>query len=108
MTYVEYEFVLVKNELTIDAIYGKNKRKSLHTIDVSKCELIAPVTSTYAAGYDRNTEMKSFDYTSGEGKEPVYLLITNFGAAPAKIYMEMDEKMLEGMKMAAPGKLKKA
>lgn len=28
MTSVEYEFVLVNNELTIDKIYGKNKRKT--------------------------------------------------------------------------------
>ncbi len=105
VTYVEYEFVLVKNELTIDAIYGKNKRKNLHTIDVSKCEVIAPYDSTYAAGYHRNEKMTAFDYTAGTG-EPVYLLAFGYGASNAKLYMEFDEKMLNGMKMAAPGKVK--
>lgn len=106
VTSVEYEYVLVKNELTIDGIYGKNKRKTLQQIDVSKCEVIAPVESTYAAGYHRNTEMKSFDYTSGTGEEQVFLLLISFGAAPAKVYIEVDDRLLEGLRMAAPGKLK--
>lgn len=106
ITSVEYEFVLVNNELTIDAIYGKNKRKNQQTIDVSKCEVIAPVESTYVSGYHRNSQMKSFDYTSGNGGEPVYIMIAPYGAASAKIYMEFDEKLLEAMKMAAPGKVK--
>lgn len=106
VTYVEYEFVLVKNELSIDGIYGKNKRKHLQTIDVSKCEVIAPRESTYVAGYDRNTQIKSFDYTSGTNEEPVFILITSYGAGTAKVYMEFDQKMIDGVKMAAPGKLK--
>lgn len=106
MTSVEYEFVLVNNELTIDKIYGKNKRKNQQTVDVSKCEVIAPIESAYVSGYHRNTQMKAFDYTSGENNEPVYILITPYGASTAKIYMEFDQKMLEAMKMAAPGKVK--
>ena len=101
MTSVEYEFVLVNNELTIDKIYGKNKRKTQQTVDVSKCEVIAPIESTYVSGYHRNTQMKAFDYTSGENNEPV-----SYGASTAKIYMEFDQKMLDAMKMAAPGKVK--
>ncbi len=106
MTSVEYEFVLVNNELTIDKIYGKNKRKTQQTVDVSKCEVIAPIESTYVSGYHRNTQMKAFDYTSGENNEPVYILIVSYGASTAKIYMEFDQKMLDAMKMAAPGKVK--
>ena len=106
MTSVEYEFVLVNNELTMDKIYGKNKRKTQQTVDVSKCEVIAPIESTYVSGYHRNTQMKAFDYTSGENNEPVYILIVSYGASTAKIYMEFDQKMLDAMKMAAPGKVK--
>lgn len=105
-TSVEYEFVLIKNELTIEAIYGKNRRKQLHTIDVSKSDLIAPAESTEAAYYHRNTQMKTLDYTSGEGEEPVYLLVVSCGAETVKLYMEFNERMLEGMKQAAPGKVK--
>ncbi len=50
--------------------------------------------------------MKAFDYTSGENNEPVYILIVSYGASTAKIYMEFDQKMLDAMKMAAPGKVK--
>ena len=36
MTSVEYEYALVKNELSIDIIYGKNKRKNHKKRDLSK------------------------------------------------------------------------
>ena len=99
MTSVEYEYALVKNELSIDIIYGKNKRKNEQNIDVSKCELIAQA-------YRNATQMKTFDYTSGENTEQVYLLITPYGASVARVYLEFDEKLLAAVKIAAPGKVK--
>lgn len=106
MTSVEYEFVLVKNELTIDAIYGKNKRKNKQVVDISKCEVIGPTDHPHVIGYHKAAKMKTFDYTSGRGEEPVYLLVAPYGAEMCKVYMEMDDRMLDGMKMAAPGKVK--
>lgn len=106
MTSVEYEFVLVNNELTIDAIYGKNKRKNQQTFDVSKCEVIAPLESTYVSGYHRNNQMKSFDYTSGENREQIFIFIIPYGASTAKLYMELDQQILDAVRMAAPGKVK--
>ncbi len=105
-TSIEYEFILVKSELSIEAIYGKNRRKMLHTFDVSKCEIIAPADSTYVAGYHKNEQMKSLDYTSGIGEEPVYILLVSYGAESAKLYMEFNDRMLEAMRLAAPGKVK--
>lgn len=106
MTSVEYEFVLVKNELSIDIIYGKNKRKNQQTIDVSKCELIAPAESMAAAPYHKANQMQTFDYTSGNGQEEIYLLVIPYGASKAKLYMEADKKMLDAFRMVAPGKVK--
>ena len=106
MTSVEYEYALVKNELSIDIIYGKNKRKNEQNIDVSKCELIAPVNSSEAKTYRNATQMKTFDYTSGENTEQVYLLIAPYGASVARVYLEFDEKLLAAVKIAAPGKVK--
>ena len=88
MTSVEYEYALVKNELSIDIIYGKNKRKS------------------EAQAYRNATQMKTFDYTSGENTEQVYLLIAPYGASVARVYLEFDEKLLAVVKIAAPGKVK--
>ena len=36
MTSIEYEYVLVNGELTIDIIYGKNKRKTAGVFDIRK------------------------------------------------------------------------
>lgn len=106
VTYVEYEMILVKNELSIDSIYGKNKRKTVQNIDVTKCELIAPVTSEAAAPFYSNRQMKTFDYTSGMDGDEIYLMVIPFGAGNARVYFEPGDAMIELMKAMAPGKVK--
>ncbi len=106
MTDLEYEYVLVNGELTIDCIYGKSKRKQAAKFDITKCEMIAPIESTYVAGYNRNENMKKMDYTSGGSLDNVYLLIIAYGAESAKVYLEMTTEMLSAMKTSAPNKVK--
>ncbi len=106
MTNLEYEYVLVNGDLTIDCIYGKSKRKKAAKFDVAKCEMIAPVESTYVAGYNRNENMKKMDYTSGVSSENIYIMIIAYGAENAKVYLEMTDAMISSMRTSAPNKVK--
>ncbi len=105
MTDVEYEYTLVKNELTVDIVYGRNKRKRAGVYDVQKCEVVAPVDSTYAAMYHRNAQMKTMDFTSGTS-EDVYIMVVGYGAGNAKMYFEPSKEMIQAMKTQAPSKVK--
>lgn len=106
MTDIEYEYIYVNGELSIDTIYGKNKRKKAGVYDLKKCELIAPINNTFAAGYHRNTQMKTYDFTSGKGEDGVFLIVVGYGAGNAKVYFEPNQELLVAMKNTVPGKLK--
>ena len=107
MTSVEYEYVYVIGELTIDTVYGKTKRKKAGTFDVKKSEVIAPVKSDFGAVYNKNEQMKGFDFTSGINEDNVYIMVAPYGAGTAKIYFEPNEDMLEAIRTQAPSKLKR-
>ena len=106
MTSIEYEYIFVNGDLTIDAIFGGNKRKTVASYDLKKCELLAPVTSTYVAGYHRNTQMKTFNFTSGTVDDDAYIVIISYGAGNAKVYFEPNETMVKAMQTALPNKIK--
>ncbi len=106
MTNIEYEYIFVNGDLVIDTIYGQNKRKRNGTYDLKKCEIIAPISSTYAAGFHKNNNLKSMDYTSGLGQDNVYLIAVGQGDGNTKIYFEPNRDMLEAIKTSVPNKLK--
>lgn len=106
MTDIEYEYTLVNGELNIDTVYGRNKRKHSGTYDLRKCEFIASADSSAAALYGKSSQMKTMDFTSGNGSEGVYLMVTAYGAGNARIYFEPNEEMVTAMKSQAPGKFK--
>lgn len=107
MTSIEYEYVLVNGELTVDTVYGKNRRKKSGTFDIKKSEVIAPLKSDYGAMYHKNMQMKAFDFTSGMDENKVYLMVAPYGAGTAKVYFEPNEDMINAMRTQAPSKLKK-
>lgn len=107
MTSLEYEYVFVNGELTVDIVYGKSKRKRSGTFDIKKSEIIAPLKSDYAAMYHKNMQMKAFDFTSGTDEDKVYLMAAPYGAGTAKVYFEPNENMLNAMRTQAPSKVKR-
>lgn len=106
MTSVEYEYVLVNGELTVDTVYGKSKRKRAGVYDIKKSEIIAPVKSDYAAVYNKNTQIKSFDFTSGTDEDKAYLMVAPYGAGSARVYFEPNEELINAMRFQAPSKVK--
>lgn len=105
MTSVEYEYVLVNGELTVDTVYGKSRRKRAGVFDIKKSEVIAPVKSEYAAVYN-NSQIKSFDFTSGADESRAYLMVAPYGAGNAKVFFEPNEDMINAMRLQAPSKVK--
>ena len=105
ITSIEYEYTYVNGELTIDTIYGRNKRKTAGVYEVKRCEILAPVKSSAAAYYDKN-QMKSFDFTSGDSDANVYLMVVPYGAGTAKLYFEPSEELVDAIRTIIPSKVK--
>ena len=66
---VEYEYLYVDKELTVDKVMAKSRRKRVATYDLGKIEILAPIKSWHLDNYKNRTD-KTVDYSSGEEKQP--------------------------------------
>ncbi len=106
-TVIEYEYIIIGNEMTVDVIYGRSKRKELQKFDLNRLELIADVDSDKAAYYAKATEMTCFDFISGyddiPGVTPL-MLVTGYGASNAKLFIEADSRIRDYFRSMYPSK----
>lgn len=101
---LEFEYLFVSGELTIDKIIGKTKRKNCVTVEMEKIECIAPEGSERLLDY-RNMKLVEHDYSSGREEVQPYICIFHSEKALWKIKFEPDERMLELMRQTSPRKI---
>jgi len=107
---IEFEYSLTNNELDIDKIISKRKRKHLITIDIKKIELLAPISSEqFKHESGSATITRSLDYSSGTKNANTYFAVF-FGNDGLKslLIFEPNEKMLTGIKRYIPNKVRTA
>ncbi len=104
MTDVEYEYLLVNNELSIDVIYGKQKRKQCCVYNVREAEIFAPINSDRVHNYLHNQNIEARNYSSGREDANVYVLVVNSESKMYKLFIEPNEKLFEGIKYYIPRK----
>lgn len=101
---IEYEYLYVNGELTIDKIMGKSKRKSCLTIDMGKIEIVAPEKSWHLSEYE-NKKCPVTDYSSGEEEKEIYALFYREGNVLAKLLFEPNDTMIQTMRQMGPRKV---
>jgi hypothetical protein len=90
---VEYEYCLTNDELDIDCIYNKARRKRKYSCSIRNAEIFCRADDqTSLARFTRAKRVK--DFSSGAGKPNTYAFIIN----DAKIIIEPDERFLEAVK----------
>ncbi len=99
---VEYEYLYLDKEISIDKVMAKSRRKKVGTFSVEKMEIMAPYNSYRLDNY-KNREMKTVDYSSGVEQKPEkrYIMICEGGK---KVILEPNEAMVRAIKNAAPRK----
>lgn len=100
---LEYEYLYVDKELTIDKVMAKSRRKRVATFDLNKIEIAAPIKSWHLDNYKNRTD-KAVDYSSGEEKQPDGRFVF-FYDGQKKIIFEPNEEMVKAMQFAAPRKV---
>ena len=100
---VEYEYLYLDKELTIDKVMNRSKRKRVGVYELTRMEILAPMKSYHLDDY-RNRTVKTEDYSSGEEKQPEtrYLMYYN---GEKKLILEPNEEMVKVMKNVAPRKV---
>lgn len=99
---LEYEYLYVDRQLTIDKIMAQQSRKKVETLELDRMEILAPVKSWHLESY-QNRQLKVSDYSRGFEDKPDkrYCLIYN----DRKIIFEPNQEMVLAIKSIAPRKV---
>lgn len=100
---VEYEYLYVDKELTVDKVMAKSRRKRVATYDLGKIEILAPIKSWHLDNYKNRTD-KTVDYSSGEEKQPDRRFAF-FYDGKQRVLIEPNEEMIKAMQTVAPRKV---
>lgn len=100
---LEYEYLYVDKELTIDKIMARSRRKRVAVFSLDKMEIVAPVKSWHLDNYKNRSE-KAVDYSSGEIKQPDKRFVFYYDGQK-KIIFEPNEEMIKAMQLVAPRKV---
>lgn len=100
---LEYEYLYVDRELTVDKIMAKTKRKRAAVFNLDKMEIVAPIKSWHLDNYKHRTD-KTTDYSSGEEKQPDKRFVFYYDGQK-RIIFEPNEEMIKAMQLVAPRKV---
>ena len=100
---VEYEYLYLDRELTIDKIMAQTKRKRVAVYKVDRMEIFAPIKSYRLDNY-KNRQVKEKDFSIGEELKPDRRYVFYYEGGE-KIIVSPSEEMVKAMKMVAPRKV---
>lgn len=104
-TDVEYEYLYLDKELSIDKVMAKTKRKKAASYVIERLEIMAPVNSHRLDSYNNGSrQWKTCDYTSKrkETKEACYVMIFE---GTTKVIIEPDKEFVKAIYTNAPRKV---
>lgn len=102
---LEFEYLYVNGELDIDRIASKAKRKRVKSLDLSKMEIMAPVKSHRLDYQNHNTNMKVYDYSSGNAEHKIYAMIIPDEKEVCKVLLEPDQELIKNIEKCCPRKV---
>ncbi|OON96735.1 MAG: hypothetical protein ATN36_04835 [Epulopiscium sp. Nele67-Bin005] len=102
----EYEYAITNNELDIDVIYNKQRRRRIKTIDLRNITMMASIAD------DRHKEQllrveKAIDCSDGKLEANTYAIIYSVNGETLKILLTPNNEMLQLMYNQAPSKIHK-
>ena len=100
---VEFEYLYVDKEISVDKILNKTKRKKVEKFETESMEIFAPINSWHLDNM-KNRQLKVTDYSSGVAGQPDrrYVMIYS---GDRKIIFEPSEAMVKALQSVAPRKV---
>ncbi len=100
---IEYEYLYLDKEISVDKVMAKSKRKKAGTFLVDQMEIFAPLNSHRLDSF-KNRNLKTLDYSSGVANQPEkrYMMICN---GDTKVILEPNEAMIKAIRNVAPRKV---
>ena len=101
---LEYEYLYVNGQLSIDKIMGRARRKQVWEGNMETIQFVAPSDSYMLKDYE-TSDMKVVDYSSGQTGVKTYSMISKSGGNTTKVIFEPNERMLHCMRQMHPRKV---
>lgn len=102
-TDLEYEYLYLDKELTIDKVMGKTKRKRVAVYQLERMEIFAPIKSYHLDNY-KNRQVKDKDYSIGYEDQPD-LRYAMYYEGGERLILSPSPELVKIMKNAAPRKV---
>ncbi|MBO4900154.1 MAG: hypothetical protein J5509_07670 [Lachnospiraceae bacterium] len=99
---IEYEYLYLDREITIDKIMGQSRRKRVATYEIDRMEVMAPMNSYHLDDY-RKREVKPRDCSSGIVEQPDTRYALYYEGNEVLIF-EPNEDMVRAIMNVAPRK----
>lgn len=102
-TDIEYEYLYLDKEITVDKVLHKSKRKRVAVYELEKIEIMAPIKSYHLDNY-KNRTGKVVDLSSGVENKPDKRYVFFYNGTE-KIIFEPDVELVKIAKNVAPRKI---
>ncbi len=97
--YVEFEYALTNNELDIDKIMGRSRRKRIITIDFKTVDLCACIDDdNYRSEYNNTASIKKTINATGISENDIYFVDFQDENGKTRVLFQPTDKMKDGMK----------
>lgn len=103
---IEYEYILTNDELDIDKIISRERRKHLLTVKITDFEILAPFTDEYKREYEQSSITKRIDVSSSPKSPKRKFAIYTDGDERVLLIFEPPQKMVDGIKVFIPLRVK--
>ena len=100
---IEYEYLYLDREISIDKIMGRSRRKRVATYEVDRMEIMAPMNSYHLDDY-RKRDVKAKDYSTGVVPEPDTRYAMYYEGNEMIIF-EPSEALINAVRNVAPRKV---
>ena len=99
---LEFEYLHVNDELDIDKIFSKSKRKKAASIDLNKMEVLAPLGSHQLDSYQN---AKTIDFSANDSENKPYAMIVADEKEQKKYLVQLDQRIFDNIKRRFPRKV---
>ncbi len=103
---VEYEYVFVTSELSIDAIYSQQIRKTKKRIEMGDVESVEPTNEQALQTKKEDKGIVFEDYSSKEQDAKTYTITYSEKGSTHILVFEPNDKLLRAMWRCSPSKVK--
>ncbi len=101
---LEFEYLYLDKELSVDKIMNKQKRKRVATIDLSKMDFMCPFNSHELDSY-KARNAKCVDYTSKSDNARVYVIVYHEDNEEKLVSFEPNDEIVKIIKTVCPRKV---